>query len=265
MPVDHPTLNLKQHSNLNIMTPSPAQSFDWSTFASKRRAWQPNNPAPNSETSKAPLTISRCLALTALEPAVREFLQEGLDRSDMSKLGPAISTLRRNQEDEVKHELALTRAKHAMVDYTPAFEAEADNLISRWTELTDNPITKAAVLENGVFFIILPIYNMFGSPSLQISSNSISGDEIIHVQSHRKAAQLLGARPSKELNNLRIDTVAWISATIGEETGGKWTLERCLKNSNSLMSRGISDLLETQVGSQLAPYELAGTMIETYA
>jgi hypothetical protein len=240
-------------------------SYDWNALNNRRRVWSPNSPQPNSETSSASHTISRCLALTPLEPAVRMFIQEGLDKADKAILGAATDVLLRNQEDEEKHELALNRAQSAMVDYTDQYEIEALQLISQWEDLPDNPITKAAVLENGVFFVILPLYNMFGGASLRVSSNSISGDEIIHVQSHRKAAQLLKARPSAALDKLRIDTVAWLSAKLDQEVGGKWTQARCLKNSDSLMTKGISDLLETRVGSQNAPYEMRSTTLETYS
>jgi hypothetical protein len=239
--------------------------FSWETLNKRRRVWAPNNPPIQSETSLAPKTISRCLALTSLEPLVSAFITEGLDKADKTMLGnAAIATLQRNIEDETKHELALNQCKAALTNYSPEFEYEADQIIKAWAELPDNEITKAAVLENGVFFVVLPIYSTFGSCSLRISANSISGDEIVHVQSHRRAAQLLKAKPSKQLDNLREYTVEWLSQDIAECRNKNWTQERCIRNSESLMKRGVSDLLETRVASVNAPFELRNTSLERY-
>jgi hypothetical protein len=238
------------------------QATVWNTT---RKEWQPNQPAKNSDYCLAPNTISRCLSLTPLEPLVKGFILEGLDRSDHNVLGAdAIAALLRNTEDEVKHELALDNAKQSLVDYNSKFEDEALQFIKAWNLLDDHPITKAAVLENGVFFVMLPLYATFGSAALRITANSISADEVIHVQTHRAAAQLLKARPSKQLDQLRIDTVAWLSSSL-DETDGKWTKQRALKNSDSLMKRGVSDMMETAVATVLAPYELKSTSLDVYA
>lgn len=232
---------------------------------SKRRAWKPNNPQPNSESAIAPDTISRCLALTPLEPAVANFIGTGLTRSDSSKLDPTlIATLRHNIEDEANHEIALTRAAAAMRDRAD-YGHEAAEIIKQWATLTDNPITTTAVLECGVFFCILPLYSQFGGSSLRITSASISGDERLHVISHRAASQALGARPSKELNKLRRDTVAWFSRNLADEVGGSWSVDRMVANSESLMVRGISDFAETRVSQVNAPYEINSRNMEKYA
>jgi hypothetical protein len=231
----------------------------------KRRSWEPNNPAPMSETAIAPITISRCLSLTPLEPAVAAFLKEGLSRSEAAFLSPElVATLERNIEDEVRHELALNRATAALkvkLDFT----AQAAEFIAAWEALPDNPVTKTAVLECGVFFVILPLYQQFGSPSLKITSASISGDERLHVNSHRYAAQQLKAPPSKQLNALRRDTVAWLAQDLWLEMGGNWTTDRMVNNSDSLMSRGVSDLVETQTVNVNAPYEINNRNLEQYA
>lgn len=230
----------------------------------ERKAWTPNNPLPDSEHSHWADTVSRCLALTNLEPAVADFIKDGLDSCDKVKLAPAIKSLKRNIQDEEKHEIALTRYKLAMSNYNSMFEQEAQGIINRWTSLTDNPITTAAVLENGVFFVILPIYANAGSISLRITSNSISNDEALHVRSHRAAAQLLGAKPSKALNQLRRDTISWIGASLKDD-GAKWDLDRLMRNSDSLMARGISDFVETKTTSVIAPFEVKNETMDAYA
>jgi hypothetical protein len=197
---------------------------------------------------------------------VADFITNGLSKADLSKLDPgAIETLRRNIEDEEKHELALNRAKAAMVDYDPSFESEAQEIIQAWKDLPDPEIVKAALMENSIFFLILPTYSNFGGAALRITSNSISADERIHVISHRTAAQQLGIRPSKAINKLRKDTVKFLFTDLEEEVGAKWSLDRMMKNSDNLLKRGITDLVETAVGTVLAPFELSNSSIDSYA
>lgn len=241
-------------------------NFDWGAVESRRRIWQPNNPAANSELALAPLTISRCLSLTCLEPAVAGFITEGLDRADKFKLGDiVVKTLLDNIKDEAKHELALDRARLATANYTSKFEAEGLQLAKAWDELADDPILKTACLENGVFFVILPLYSQFGGAGLRVTSGSISGDERLHVQTHRIAARLLGTRPSLALNKLRLETIYWTGKDINELGDSRWTVDRLIANSNSLMTRGVSDLIETQVCNVNAPFELSNLTIEAYS
>lgn len=230
---------------------------------SQRRSWNPNNPAPSSETCLWPETISRCLALTDLEPAVADFIRSGLDTNDLNVLAPAIGSLKANITEEVRHELAFTRAKTALKDYDNSFEPEAQQLISAWKSLPDNPITTAAVLENGVFFVILPIYATAGSTSLRITSASVSIDERVHVQVHRAAAQLLKAKPSKKLNELRKATIDYIGSSLVADSA-TWDKQKLQRNSDLLMTRGVSDLLETQVVNVNAPFELNNCSMDSY-
>lgn len=242
-----------------------SSTLDLSLLNSRRRSWQPNTPKPNSETSKASATISRCLALTNLEPAVATFITTGLDRQDSSRLSSEmVKTLKRNIEDEAKHEIALTNARNAMLDYDSSFETEAENICKEWLELVDNPIVAAAVMENSIFFLILPIYSLYGGSSLRQTAADISQDERLHVQSHRQAAMDLGVKPSKALNKLRLKTVEFISQDI-EELGVNWSLDRMIKNSNSLLQRGISDLVETKSAGVNCPFELSNANISSYA
>jgi hypothetical protein len=239
-------------------------NFDWSAVTSRRRNWSVNDPKPASEKTLAPKTISRGLALTDLEISVKDFIQDGISRRDAQVLTPQIqAVLLRNVEDEDKHLIALTRAKKALTDYDDSFENEARQIIAAWNECEDHPITKAAVLELGCFFPLLGMYNMFGSVSLGISSRSISSDEMIHSTTHRVAAQLVGARPSKALNKLRLDTVAWLGENLEEETP-TMTKDRLLQNSNRLIKTGKSDLVETSSYSVLAPFEINNNSFDSY-
>jgi hypothetical protein len=243
---------------------SSSSTLDLVAVNSRRRPWQPNTPKPNSETSKASATISRCLALTNLEPAVATFITTGLDRQDSNRLSPEmIQTLKRNIEDEAKHEIALTNARNAMLDYNSSFEHEAESICKEWLELSDNPIVTAAVLENAVFFPILNIYASHGASSLRQTAADISQDERGHVQTHRQAAMSLGVKPSRNLNRLRLKTIEFLSQDI-YELGIDWNLDRMIKNSNNLLQKGISDLTKSKFAGVNAPFEISNENLPIY-
>lgn len=237
----------------------------WQNIAAKRRTWEPSNPEPNSEFTKYNRTISRCISLRDLEMPVKEFLQQGLDRSDINKIGEGgIQTLIRNQQDEDRHDLALTRCFNAYASYNKTEAYGADFIIKEWLSLDDHPITKAAVLENGVFFVLLPILRNYGTPSMQETSGWISMDEVLHVQSHRTAARLLGAKPSSKLNKLRKATVAWLVGRM-EEEGRKGALDHYMKASDNLMKSGVSNLTETKFATKPAFFETSNRLLGKYA
>jgi hypothetical protein len=242
------------------------KTLDIDKINQSRRSWKPNNPLPLSEYSQASKTISRCLALTKLEPAVASFISNGLDKHDTTNLSqPLIDQLLINIKDEENHELALTQCKMAMIDYDSSFEKEAAQLCKAWSNVSCNPITTAAILENGIFFLILPLYQLVGGTSLKQTSRSISGDEAKHVILHREAAQRMGSKPTKEVNSLRIETITFLAKDIKEEMGGRWSVERMLNNSISLLQKGTSDLEETKVASVNCPFEISNRNIENYA
>jgi hypothetical protein len=236
--------------------------FDWNELENRRRVWAPNTPAENSEVCQAVETISRGFALTDLEPQVALFIKEGLDLADAAKIAPAKRTLLRNIEDEVKHEIALNAARKATSNYDPQYEAEAKEIMDAWKSLPDSPIVTTAVLETAVFQPLLVLYARFGGISLRVTALDISGDERLHSISHRQAAMMLGTKPSKKLNNLRIDTVAWLAKDLNE---GGFDQARLLKNSELLQRRGISDMIETRANSVYAIMEMPTTSLSAYA
>jgi hypothetical protein len=241
--------------------------LDWNNLT--RKTWTPNNPATNSEKSVAPKTISRGLLLTDLEFQVQDFLRCGLSRNDLAKLEnkvTIIKELEKNYADEDNHFIALSRAKEAMSNRftSDSLEYESKSLIKMWSEIPDNPITAAAILELGLFFVILPIYSQYGSTSLKITAKDISGDEQKHVIIHREVAKLLKARPSKQLLELLENTVSWFAQDIAEETNNKFTEDRCINNSRNLVRFGKSDIIESQVGIINCPFEISNTSLSAY-
>lgn len=244
------------------------KDFAWQEIAPLRKIWTPNDPIAHSQTCKAPDTISRCLALRSLEPVVKAFILEGLEKSDTRKLGlGAEAVLLRNTEDEDKHDIALERAWNALVveqqtDYSN--DPEVLNLINAWQSLDDNPITTAAVLENSVFFVMLPLMNRLGHTALIETSKDISADEGVHVVTHRSAAMRLNAKPSKAIQALRLDTIEFIGKNIASETEGLYTVDKLISNSNTLLTRGVSSFFETRVADANAPYEISNASLSGY-
>jgi hypothetical protein len=241
--------------------------YDWSNVV--RKDWKPSNPLVNSEFSRCPKTISRMLNLIPLEMEVQKFIIEGLNKPDVQKLGDQsdfiINNLFRNSQDEDTHELALTRCKLAIKNYDHSQENIATSIINQWRDLSDNPITCAAALEAGLFFLILPFFNNYGTGSLRITANSISEDEQKHALQHKLVAKMLQARPSKQLLTLLQETVIYISEDMAEETNGKWNVDRSLRNSANLLQKGVSDMVDTKSAIMNAAFEISNANLPSYA
>lgn len=209
----------------------------YSQASSRRKNWLPISPtSAQTCTEGAEDTISRCLSLTDLEISVLNFINEGISKDEQHKITPeGVECLLRNVEDEEKHLEALTNCRKVFKDYKHYKEAEA--ICKVWESHPDFPITKAATLENAVFFVILPIYRQFGTVSLRTTAVDISADESIHAQTHRYAAMQVGHRPSKSLDNLRKQTVAWLLEGFNVKGFDKDTFIRA---SDNLMYRGVA-------------------------
>lgn len=241
------------------------KSFDWEKVEARRKSWTPNNPKEQSETVLPEVveTLSRCLSLTDLEPAVAEFIEKGLDSIDLFKVSDqAINTLRLNIKDEVNHEIALKRAQRAMIGYNKEVEIMANEIMDQWKALEDNPIVVTAVLESSVFMPMLALYSKFGGTSLQVTSLDISADEVRHANSNKAVCMLLGLKPSKRLLDLRKETVAWYSEKL-DILG--YTQKRMLTNSEKLLKTGKSDLTDTAEGIVFAPFEMRKDQVSAYA
>lgn len=242
--------------------------LNWERVESRRRPWTPNEPEVNSEScefSDDPAFIrvmSRCLALTPLEPAVAEFITEGLDRVDRSKVSDAaINTLRLNIKDEEKHEVALNRAMAAWIEYDRSQEEAAKPLIAAWSALDVNPILKTAVLEQSIFMLGLTIFSRFGGISLRVTAQDISRDEVRHASANKAVAAMLGSRPSKALMSLRTETLAFMFDGLNHRG---YTLDRMITNSDKLLRTGKTDFTDTAEGVVYAPFEIKRTNASDY-
>ncbi|MGL5923711.1 ferritin-like domain-containing protein [Chroococcidiopsis sp.] len=218
-----------------------------------RKEWKPVSPTRlESCTNGAEDTLSRCLALRVLELPVKTLILDGLERTEKALLTEeAIETLLRNTQDEERHDTALANCTAVFSNYDSSYEEEANAIAQRWMDHPDHWATKVATLENGVFFVILPIYRQFGGPSLRVTSVDISSDERIHVQTHRHTAKLIGRRPSASLDRLRQDTVAWFLERFKVPGFSAASFQ---KASDELMRKGITQELDFTKSYQLPAF-----------
>jgi len=230
----------------------------------RRKSWQAISPtAVEYLPVKAADMISRCLSLRVLEIHVEEFILTGLSRHEANNLGEeAVACLMRNAEDEERHDLALTNCVRVLDNYNPEFEGEAAKFANAWINHPDFPITKAATLENGIFFLILPLMRKYGSPSLITTAIDIAADEVGHVQSHRFASTEMNQKVSPSLDVLRKATARWI---IGDFKDGNLTPESLLHASDSLMYKGVAPELEfSQSYNNPAFFEINNSALPYY-
>lgn len=213
----------------------------YSQVNSRRKSWQAISPS-SKEFLKAPKLLSKCLALRVLEMDVKKFILEGLSKPEASIIGEeGINCLMRNTEDEDRHDLALNNCVKILGNYDPQYENEAKLIAKAWELHPDHTIAKAAALENGVFFLMLPLLRRYGSPSVITTAVDISADEVGHVQSHRYAATQMSQKVSKSLDKLRKDTVAWIVDDFNQDN---LDINVLMRASDNLMYKGIAPELE---------------------
>lgn len=231
----------------------------------KRKNWVPVQPAtPDHADQEAVDLLSRCLSLRVLEIPVKEFILDGLSKVDKAVIGDeGYNSLMRNTEDEERHDIALANCVAVFKDYDSTHEKEALNILSAWNAHPDHPILKAAVLENDIFFMILPLLRRFGGPSLRTTSIDISADEVGHVILHRHVAQEFNQRPSKSLDSLRKATVDWISHRFVHKD---IDAEKMRNASDNLMYRGIAPELDFTKSFQVpAFFERSNDSLPYYA
>lgn len=231
----------------------------------KKRAWQPTFGGYTPVIEGAENTIGRCLGLRTLEISVGDWISDGCLK-ERDKLGEeAIALLMSNVEDEVKHDRALNLATAACNLTTSGMEEEANDLAEQWRNHPDHPIVKAFVLENGVFFVLLPILRMLGNPGLKNLSADISSDESVHAASHRMVSNQLGLSYSPSLDALRRRTVAWMVSDL--DAPGKYGYpEIWLQSSEQLLRSGRSPNLEqTKAYGVPAFFETHASNLSIYA
>lgn len=231
---------------------------------SRKRPWTPVCGEAMPVTQGAETLLGRALSLRILELEVAEWLDEALKQTSLPQT--AIDCLRSNIQDEERHDAVLGMAAAAYNLSTAQDDAEARAIHQRWLDHPDHPLTKAFVLENSVFFVILPILRIFGGVGLGIISADISGDESVHAAVHRQASVDMGYTYSPSLDRLRRDTVGWLVEGLAiPEAGRSGKPKRWLDASDSLLYNGGSDLVETRRSIQPAFFEIANNALPSYA
>lgn len=214
----------------------------YSSLMSKKRLWSPTIGDKQPVMPGSEGTIGRCLALRVLEIPVGDWVV-----STQKELGclpfEAIELLQSNAEDEVKHDKLLQMACDTYQLTTSEMQQEADSLAEEWLSHPDHPIVKAFVLENAIFFIILPILRKFGGQGLRNAAFDISSDESIHAPCNRQVAQELGYTFSPSLDELRDRTARFLVRDLNAP--GKLGIPQpWLDASKNLLHKGFAPQLE---------------------
>jgi len=241
------------------MTDSP-----YTRAISRKRSWQPTQVTKGEISPLLLPTIRRVLALRHLELPVRELLQQGLDRELPTNFTGVREALESNQKDEERHDKALNYVVAAHGSDEKA-EKVGLQLLDAVMSHPDHPILKAAILERSVFFVILPFLRYSGDIGIRTVAADISRDEQIHVAVHHMVATELKQRPSKSLNKLRRDVVAWAFEDLKDCPSGMTSQNFWLNASDNLYSRGVApELSATRAARMPAFFEAANTDLPQY-
>lgn len=239
-------------------------NLDWyRQVTEQKRKWSPvcGSPLPVREGSES--VLGRILAARILELDVAAWLADGICRESLPD--PVVAALQSNIADETRHDTVLAMADNAFGLTTEQDRRDAEAIKQEWECHPDHPITKAFVLENSVFFVILPFMRMFGDPNLRVVARDISGDETAHAAIHRQLAKDLGLTYSHSLDNLRRRTVQWIFDGLRITDSDKGSPDVWIQSSDSLLERGVaSQLRETRRSVMPAFFETSNATLPKY-
>lgn len=265
---------------MNLMPTTTDDAISYNTAVYKgllkrKRDWTPIEPQAAPVEFGSELTINKGLALRILELPVGQLVQDAdakeLRRLDFNK--DCSDLITSNIKDEDKHDLALNRAYAKMSMNISEHDKTAEQLLKAWMDSSEPDILKALIIERSVFFVILPIFRFLGNVGLRTISSEISGDETVHVGTNQYLCKLLGMEPTKALNNLRRETVAWLvqdldisqrpeDSTIDPKY---WNPSFWLKASDSLFHTGKADgLSQTRAARVPAFFETDAVELPDY-
>lgn len=231
----------------------------------RKRSWSPTMGDKQPVMPGTENTIGRCLALRVLEVPVGGWVLQ-TETKESSVLSPeAIALLKSNAEDEKKHDQLLQMATDTYQLTTAEMEQEGGAIASEWLNHPDHPIVKAFVLENAIFFIILPILRKFGGQGLRNAAFDISSDESIHAPCNRRVAQELGYTFSPSLDQLRDRTVRFLVRDL-DAPGKLGRPEPWIQASENLLHTGMApQLRETKAYVMPAFFESHSADLPQYS
>lgn len=233
------------------------------TTIAKKRAWQAVPVGKGKVEDGAEETLMKALALRHLELPVKDLLQQGLERELPSTPG-IIEALRSNQEDEERHDQALSYIAAAHGTDEKA-EKEVMSILKVWMEHPAHPIHKASILERSVFFVALPFFRQNGDVGMRTVSADISRDERVHTAIHGMVAKELGEEDSQSLNKLRAATVAWLFEKLGKSSNQWLDKDFWLRQSENLFFTGKApEMAATRASRVPAFFEAANYDLPAY-
>jgi len=210
----------------------------YTELLSKKKPWTPTLGKTEQLNEGVEEVIAKALAVRILEIPVGEWIQDATIRENNSLFIDAKKLLLSNIEDETKHDVALTMAANSYNITSDRQTKEAGIIANEWINHPDHPLVKAWVIENSVFFVILPIFRMFGDAGLRLISRDISNDETIHVATNRALSKELGYKFSDSLDRLRKKTVDWLVESL--DMPGKYGVPQFWLNaSDNLLYSGV--------------------------
>ena len=235
----------------------------YTTAIAQKRPWIPTVGSPDPVRPGAELCLRRCLALRVLELDVADWLEAELAATPLPE--PVVQALRSNQADETRHDQVLNLAAQAYGWAGSADDHTASQLRQEWLAHPDHPITKAAVLESSVFFVLLPLLRRFGGVTLRVVARDISGDETVHAAVNRQLSADLGYRYAPSLARLRRRTVEWMVGPLAVSDDPWGTPGFWLEASDSLLERGLApQLRDTRRASVTAFFEIPNDRLPRY-
>lgn len=233
-----------------------------STIA-KKRPWQAVPVGKGHVVAGSEETILRALALRHLELPVKDLLEQGMARELPSTPG-IVEALRSNQEDEERHDQALSYIAAAHGTDEKA-EKEVMNILKVWMDHPAHPIHKASILERSVFFVALPFFRQNGDIGMRTVSADISRDERVHTAIHGMVAKELGEEDSQSLNKLRAATAAWLFDKLGKSTNQWLDKDFWLRQSENLFFTGKApEMAVTRASRQIAFFEAPNYDLPSY-
>ena len=239
------------------------QTSPYLSTIAKKRPWQAVPVGKGSVAEGSEETIFKALALRHLEMPVKELLEQGLARELPSTPG-IVEALRSNQEDEERHDEALSYIAAAHGTDAKA-EKEVMNILKAWMDHPAHPIHKASILERSIFFVALPFFRQNGDMGMRTVSADISRDERVHTAIHGMVAKELGEEDSQSLNKLRAATAAWLFERLGKSEVQWLSKDFWLRQSESLFFTGKApEMAVTRSSRQVAFFESPNYDLPSY-
>lgn len=235
----------------------------YTKLVERKRKWTPVAVTKGKVVEGSEDSLYRALALRTLELPVKEFLQQGLEK-DLPDIPGVIEALESNQKDEDKHDLGFNYICNAH-GTEPRAEREAENIRKAWIEAPEHPILKAAILERSVFFVLLPFYRFVGDIGMRTLAADISRDEQTHVAIHGMVAHDLNLKNTKNLNNLRKQTVDWVMDGLNSSTNKYLNKQFWMNQSDNLYFRGKAEgLADTKRARMPSFFEASNQNLPKY-